>query len=41
MQHCVHIVSEIIEEYNEKDLALLRKLLEEEYYQHSVRQNVY
>ncbi|CAG2246320.1 unnamed protein product [Mytilus edulis] len=29
MQHCVHVVSEIIEEYNEKDLAQLRKLLEE------------
>lgn len=29
MQHCVHIVPEIIEEYNEKDLAQLRKLLEE------------
>ncbi|VDI67053.1 Hypothetical predicted protein [Mytilus galloprovincialis] len=29
MQHCVHVVPEIIEEYNEKDLAQLRKLLEE------------
>lgn len=29
MQQCVHVVSEIIEEFNEKDLAQLRKLLEE------------